>query len=270
MTAKKLETYLIDTSSHSTSLEAYLKCPAEAFLLYVCDAHDAFHHCENKFTKKADGKYNKDSEDSLRIISCSILGSIMGHFETYQKSLLAGLIEISSCFPKFDAEVFIKYFGKHCGGDISIEVGRALSLRGADAKIGYLIADSLSGWHNAKRVGSFFKALDIKKDVYTADVVSDIEVLWQLRHSVVHTGAWLSAPDAQKVKRLRKFGNKPIVFDHRFVNAICRRFHKIVKHANKILLEEGTALLGANPPASSVNGLSTFLAVRSPKNVWLT
>lgn len=270
MTAKKLESYLVATDAHATSLDTYLKCPAEAFLLYVCDAYDAFHHCENKFTKKANNGYNKDSEDSLRIISCSTLGSLMGHFETYQKSLLAGLIELSSLFPEFDADAFTKHFGKHCGGDISIQVSRALSLRGANTKIGYVIADSLAGWHNPKRVNAFFKALKVKKDVLTADQVSDLEVLWQLRHSIVHTGAWLSVPDSQKVKRLSKFGDRPIVFEHAFINAVCRNMHRIVKHANTILLGDCSHLLGPNPPQAASQALSDFLAVKSPKNVWLS
>lgn len=269
MADKRLERYLVGTTAHATSLDAYLKCPAEAFLLYVCDAYDAFHHCENKFTRKANGEFNKDSEDSLRILSCSTLGSLMGHFETYQKSLLAGLVEISALFPDFDADAFTKHFGKHCGGDISIQANRVLSLRGAKTQIGYVIADALSGWHNPRRVTAFFKALGVKKDVFTSDQTSDLEVLWQLRHSVVHTGAWLSIPDSQKIKRLSSYGNKPIVFEHAFINAICRKLHKIAKYANTTLLAECTPMLGHAPHASSTKTLSDFLAVKSPKNVWL-
>jgi len=269
MPEKKLEKYLVNAPAHKTSLDAYLRCPAEAFLLYVCDAYDAFHNCENKFTKVASGGYNKDSEDSLRHISCAILGSLMGHFETYQKSLLAGLIDLSAVFPDFDAENFMKHFSKYCGGDISIQVGRLLSLRGANAQVGFVIADSLSGWHNPTRVNSFFKSLSIKRDVFTPDQISDLEVLWQLRHSVVHTGAWLSLPDSQKVKRLRKFGNEPIVFEHTFINAICRKFHAIVKQANGALQSDATPLLGANPKSQDSAKLTDFLCVKSPKKVWL-
>lgn len=269
MPEKKLENYLLNATAHSTSLNAYMRCPAEAFLLYVCDAYDAFHHCENKFTKIAGGKYNKDSSDSLHLISCATLGSLMGHFETYQKSLLAGLIEISSLFPNFDAAGFTKHFGKHCGGDISIQVDRLLSLRGASTQIGYVIADSLSGWHNPKRVMAFFKSIEVKREVFTPDQVSDLEVLWQLRHSVVHTGAWLSVPDSQKVKRLKSHGDKPIVFEHSFINAVARKLHKIVKHANSTLLTECTTLLGPTPSAANLRVLTDFLAIKSPKKVWL-
>ena len=103
---KKFEKYLIETVAHKTSLSSYAEAPANAFLLYTCDAYDAFQHCQNKFTKKGNGDFNKDSEDSLRHISCAILGSLMGHFETYQKSLLAGLIDFSANFPLFIQRAF--------------------------------------------------------------------------------------------------------------------------------------------------------------------
>jgi hypothetical protein len=52
MATKKLEKYFVPTTGYPTSLDEYMKCPTEAFLLYVCDAYDAFHNCENKFTKR--------------------------------------------------------------------------------------------------------------------------------------------------------------------------------------------------------------------------
>lgn len=269
-TEKRLEDYLVDAAVHSTSLDSYAANPAGTFLIYVCDAYDAFHHCENKFTKKKDGDYNKDSNDSLRHLSCAIVGALMGHFETYQKALFSGLVELSAHFPKFDAGEFTKYFAKNCGGDINVQVGRLLALRGANTQVGYVIADSLNGWHNPSRVNSFFKALGIKKDAFTKDQISDLEVLWQLRHSIVHTGAWLSLPDSQKVSRLNDWGNKPIVLEHAFVNALCRKLHKIVGRTGLVLLAEGTALLGSNPDIHVAANLKAFLKVSSPKKVWLS
>ncbi|WAJ36307.1 hypothetical protein OU800_17035 [Pseudomonas sp. GOM7] len=269
VTEKKFEKYLIETVAHKTSLNSYAEAPANAFLLYTCDAYDAFQHCQNKFTKKGNGDFNKDSEDSLRHISCAILGSLMGHFETYQKSLLAGLIDFSANFPSFDSESFLKHFSKHCGGSISIPVDRLLSFRTTSAQVGYVVSDSLNGWHNPSKVNSFFKSLEIKKDIFTPSQIEDLEVLWQLRHSIVHTGAWLSMPDSQKIKRLNGYGNKPIIFEHTFINALCRKLHQIVKHANTTLLSECTSLLGAKPTQESIEGLTNFLEVTSPKKVWL-
>jgi hypothetical protein len=270
-TAKKLEKYLIDAPGvHKTSLDDYLACPAGTFLTNVCDLHDSFVHCLNKFTKKADGGYNKDSEHSLRHISVAILSTSMGHFETFQKSLFAGLVEKSILFPAFDIEKFLKHFDKHGGGEVSLSVARLLAFRTINAPVGFVIADSLTSWHNPARVNTYFKAFGCKQDCYGADEASDLDVLWQLRHSIVHTGAWLTQPDAQKLKRLSGFGNKPIAFDSAFVAAVCRRFHKIVKACNGRLLADCVGLLGPSPSAESRDGLQAFLAVTSPKKVWLS
>lgn len=267
--SKSLESYLVNTAAHKTSLSAYEACPAETFLTYVCDAYDSYAHCLNKFTKKADGTYNKDSEDSLRHIACAILGTTMGHFETYQRFLFSGILERSTNFPEFDVEKFLKHFDKYCGGEVFVSPGRLLAFRELDAPVGFVFADSLSGWHNPRRVNAFFKALGITQDVFSAAEISDLEVLWQLRPTVVHTGAWLTVPDAKKVKRLSSWQNKPIVFESTFVNAMSRRLHKLVKAANARVLADCIKLLGSTPTADVMQSLNEFLAVKSPKNVWL-
>jgi hypothetical protein len=94
-------------------------------------------------------------------------------------------------------------------------------------------------------------------------------VLWQIRHSIVHTGAWLTLPDAQKVKRLKPYGGKPLVFEDSFINAVSRRFHRIVRDANGRLLADCKTLLTTNAPGHAVKNIDTFLAVKSPKQVWL-
>lgn len=266
---KSLESYLVNTTAHKTSLSAYEACPARTFLTYVCDAYDSYTHCLNKFTKKADGTYNKDSEDSLRHIACAILSTTMGHFETYQRFLFSGVLERSTNFPAFEVDKFLKHFDKHCGGEVSVSPGRLLAFRELDAPVGFVFADSLSGWHNPRRVNAFFKAFGITQDVFSTAEIGDLEVLWQLRHSVVHTGAWLTVPDAKKVKRLSSWQDKPIVLESTFVNAMSRRLHKLVKAANARVLADCTTLLGPAPTAEVIQSLKDFLTVKSPKAVWL-
>lgn len=268
---KKLESYIIAApSTHKTSLDAYAATPAKAFLVYVCDAYDSFSLCLNKFTKKQDGSYNKDSEDSLRHIASAILGTVMGHFETYQKALFAGLVERTPLFPSFEVDAFLKHFEKNSGGELAVATSRLMAFRTFDAPVGYVIADSITGWHNPTRVNALFKAFGVKQNIFGNDEVADLQILWQLRHSIVHTGAWLTLPDSQKVKRLKSYGGKPIVFDSTFVNAMSRRLHKIVRDANNRLSTDCNVLLGPSPPAASVSNISSFLAVTSPKSVWLT
>jgi hypothetical protein len=267
---KALEKYLVPAPTvHTTSLEAYSACPAEAFLAGVCDAHDAFAHCLNKFTKKQDGTYNKDSKNSLRQISLALVGALMGHFETFQKAVFAGMVERSPAFPGFSVDSFILQIEKNGGSDVVISPGRLLAFRSVKAPVGFVVADSLKGWHKPAGFNSMLRAFGIKKDYFGGKEISDLEVLWQLRHTIVHTGAWLTEPDAQKVKRLSKFGNGAIVFDPKFINAVSRRLHRIIKAGNTRIEVEAVNLLGPSPPASVVKEFQSFFAVRSPKKVWL-
>lgn len=269
-TLKALEKYLVAAPEvHPTSLEAYSTCPAKAFLAGVCDAHDAFAHCLNKFTKTQGGKYNKDSEDSLRQISLAIVGVLMGHFETFQKAVFAGLVERSAAFPSFEVDSFISKIEKQIGSEVVISPARLLAFRSEKAPVGFVVADSVKGWHRPARFNSTLKAFGIKKDYFGSKEVSDLEVLWQLRHTIVHTGAWLTAPDAQKVKRLSKFGDSAIAFDPNFINAVARRFHRIVKAGNARIEAEAVNLLGTQPPPAAELDLRSFLAVQSPKMTWL-
>jgi hypothetical protein len=268
---KALEKYLVSTpDARTTSLEAYSTCPAEAFLASVCDAHDAFAHCLNKFTKKQDGTYNRDSVDSLRQISLALVGALMGHFETFQKAVFAGLVERSATFPDFDVSSFLSHIAKNLRSEVVISPTRLLAFRSVKAPVGFVVADSLNGWHKPATFNSALKAFGIKKDYFGAKEISDLEVLWQLRHTIVHTGAWLTEPDAQKVKRLNRSGNAAIAFDVNFINAISRRFHRIVKAGNTRVEAEAVLLLGNAPPAAAVTDIRSFLSVRSPKKVWLS
>lgn len=267
---KALEKYLItDAQTRRTSLEAYSTCPAEVFLSSVCDAHDAFTQCLNKFTKKQDGTYNKDASDSLREISLALLGAMMGHFETFQKAIFAGLIERSATFPDFSTKSFISNISKNASADFIVSPDRLLAFRSAKAPVGFVIADSLSGWHNPERFNERLKAFGMKVDYFSKKEMSDLEVLWQLRHSIVHTGAWLTEPDAQKITRLRKFANTGIAFEPSFVQAVSRRLHRIVKAGNARAEPAAVHLLGENPPASAEKGIRDLFAVRSPKMTWL-
>ena len=116
-------------------------------------------------------------------------------------------------------------------------------------------------------MNSALKVFGIKKDYFGTKEVSDLNVLWQLRHTIVHTGAWLTEPDAQKVKRLSKFANSAIAFDPNFITAVARRLHKIVKEGNTRIEADAILLLGNAVSATVVQDIKSFLAVRSPKNV---
>jgi hypothetical protein len=268
---KKFAEYLVESATeHKTAMDSYVECPARTFLSYVCDAHDAFVHCEHKFTKKLDGTYNKDSEESLRHISCALLGTIMGHFETFQKTVFAGLVERTGLLPKFDIDEFFRSLKRTTERELVISPARLMAFRKLNAPVGLVLADSLNGWHDPARVVTYMKAILPTSDCFDSRALGDLRVLWQLRHSIVHTGAWLTFPDAQKVQSLASWGGKPIIFEHTFVNAVARRLHFIVKGCNESLRDAASHALGRSPPEGVAANFSEFLEVSSPKAVWLS
>jgi hypothetical protein len=266
---KKIEKYLVEHDGHDTSLEHYSASPARAFLLQVCEAYDAFHMCESKFQKKQDGSHYSDAQDSLEVIAGALLASLMGHFETYQRSLFAGLLDRSSKFEKFSIADFLKRIEEAVSGKPELQWTSLLAFRGQNTQIGFVVADSLHGWHNPVKVNKLFQSLSLSAQVFSNEHISDIRVLWQLRHSIVHTGAWLTPPDAQKVERLRAWSNKPIAFERTFTLALCRKLHKIVATSNRNIETAAIKALGNNSDASAKKELSDFLRVASPKTDWL-
>ncbi len=261
---KKFEQYLENPPTGTLSMSDYVSFPAVAFLKSVCEAHDAFAHCMNKFTTKKNGAYYKDSKDSLHQVGVALVATTMGHFETYQKGLFAGLLERSRHFEKFDEKLVSKGLG-----DPQIDLPRFFSYLGAAAPVGLTTADALRRWHCPSAVNGYFQALGVKRDAYSTADKDDLTVLWQLRHSIVHTAGWLTLPDAQKVARLSKHGDQAVAFKDTFVAAMARKLHKVVKNANRQLLEGATAALGTTPDPNVVSELGAFLEVKSPKPTWL-
>lgn len=269
--ANRIQDYFVDVEWHPTSLDDYLNCPATTFLIYVNDAHDAFQHCRNKFTKLKDNKsFNKDSRESLQHISSALFATLMGHFETYQKSLFAGLVDRSALFADFQISEFLKTLKKANGErELQIDTSRMLAWRGSPAQIGYVVADSVGGWQTPSRVNANFQAFGFKRQIMTNEMVSELLVFWQLRHSIVHTGAWLTKPDAQKVGSLRDFADKPIIFDPSMINWFCRKMHQVVCNINSALLEHAKAALAENSPKSHSKEFEKFLKVEASKQQWL-
>lgn len=64
---------------------------------------------------------------------------------------------------------------------------------------------------------------------FSNNEIEDLGTLWQLRHSIVHTGDWLTIPDSQKVSALIEFGGHPFFMEATFIEAVDRRLHSIVK-----------------------------------------
>ncbi len=261
---KKYHEYLENTDDSISSLEDYAKSPATVFLRYVVDAKDAITKCSNNFTEKQKGDgYNKDSLNSLRLLTAATLPAIMGHFETYQKLLFSGVFESTRFIKVFDMEGFHKELEKK--GEIEIKVSRIGAYRGQPAQIGQIIADSLGGWHDPEKVNSHMKLLVKNVDFFSNKEKEELRVLWQLRHSIVHTGGWLTLPDAQKVSDLKSYGNKPVIFDPNIIIvAVHKKMHSLVRDATHRLETEFKKLLQENLSLEAENEIKLLFQVDSP------
>lgn len=264
---KEFQEYIVEPRDKHVTHEDYIKSPATAFLRYTVEAKDAVNHCQRHFSTNKDGTYSKDSRDSLQHILSAFLPSIMGHFETYERYLFAGVFEESGLLGDFDADQFFRYIDKNYG--LEIDPIKLSAYRGFDATVGIMLADNMPGWHNPRRVNSYFKALGFETNFFSADDCTRLNILWQLRHSIVHTGGSITLPDAQKVEGLRNFGNQPIVFDDNFVFEVSRKMHPLVKEATARLRSCFKSRMQGAIPEGAQERVDNLFKVRSSVGVWL-
>ena len=229
---KMVHEYLTEHSNPKARIghDAYRKCPAQAFLSYVIEAKDAIDLCIRQLPKKQDGNYTQASQDALHHLSSSMLPTVMGHFETYLRFLFAGTFDNSDLFSEPLNDSFLKQCGLITSGSMSLIPNTVLAHRGKEIQsIGLLLADNMNGWHNPDKVNRYFKAFGINNEFFNHTQKAEIEILWQLRHSIVHTGGTISIVDSHKIKALSSCGNSTIAFENRFIIELCKRFHLLVK-----------------------------------------
>lgn len=265
---KEFESYLVDGGASHVDHNQYVLCPASAFLKYTLEAKSAVDLCIRHFPKNNNQSYSKASQDSLEHLVSAMLPAVLGHFETYQRYLFAGIFDRSVHLTKFDVAGFFKKLEKVTS--CSIDLTRLAAHRGLGAKsIGLLLADSVSGWHNPKTVNAIFDAFGLSFQLFSNDDSKRLLVLWQLRHSLVHTGGTITLADAQKVSALSSHGNRTIVFDKQFIFEVSRKLHLLIKNATNRI---ETAFIDRLLPTTTDevrSEIKNFLLVHSSVSVWL-
>ena len=98
-----------------------------------------------------------------------------------------------------------------------------------EADVGDVIADSMPGWHDPDRVNAYFRAVLPQHCFYSVAACKELQLLWQLRHSIVHCGNVITPGDALKVRALRKYRSRLLQFDEAFFPALGRRLHILVR-----------------------------------------
>lgn len=268
MPAKKdFEQYLVESAYTHVLHDDYVESPASAFLRYSLDAKDSINLCKRYFPKKQNGDYTKDSQSSLEHLSSALLPAVMGHFETFQRHLFAGLFEYSAFLNGFDTSSFFKKIEKDL--PFSIDPVRLAAYRGFDAPVGIVLADAMPGWHSPEKVNKYFKFFGFNQQFFSNADCKQLRVLWQLRHSIVHSGGTLTLPDSQKVKELTDWGGYPVTFDDKFIFEVSRKLHLIVQGAVKRLEHDFRAKLRPGIDADSSMAIDKLFQVKSQCAVWL-
>lgn len=209
--------------------------PATSFLHSVAAICESVSHCEKALASADDPEESARSADSLRSFAMSAFAMLMSHFEVFQKLQFAELINSLDNLSTFDDLELAKRLEKE---GCSITLLRILSGRGDPREPGQIIANSLTGWHSPSRVIQYFRTIFPAVSIYSNSAATELELMWQLRHAIVHTGGVITRENTVKVPSLRRFNDRMLVLDGGFIAEVGKRLHLIVKQATDLLQAE--------------------------------
>lgn len=272
---KEFYEYIAESSTKGNSLVHYAESPATAFLKSVNEAKNASVACLRQFNKNKEGEYTQPSLRSIQLINAGLLATIMGNFETFQKYLFAGVFEYSIYLRKFELKSFFTKINHSNGSSANIDLERFAAFRDNHTAVGLILADNLKNWQSAHCVNSYFRAFGLRDvhnnqiDIISSDTRESLSVLWQMRHSIVHSASTISIPDAQKVSKLNGFGDKVIALEPQFITEVARKFHPIIKEITDNIGGMFKNNLRQNIPADLKQRIDNLFLVDTTYKAWL-
>ncbi len=265
---KEFQDYIVTAEHTHASHADYLRSPATAFLKYTIEAKSAIDLISRSLPKKQNGEYTTDSRDTLQHLIIATLPTIIGHFETYQRYLFAGIYDKSVFLNTFNTETISRHLEKDF--NVSINLNNLSSYRSVGfAPIGRLLSDNLPGWQDPGKVNRYFKLFFPNVNVFSAADCIKLKTLYQIRHSIVHTGGTITLPDAQKVDTLKGKGDTQLAFEKNFIFEVSRKFHSILKDATYRLRDAFIADLVPEITPEERTNVDDFFTVSSTVAVWL-
>lgn len=240
--------------------------PADIFLMEIVEICDSISHCRRLFTRKKDGEFTQDSFESFQRIATSSFALIMSHFETYQKQQFAHLIDCRYCLKNEDDATLAASL-EDVGCDLNTH--KALTSEFEDGNIGAFVANSLPGWHKGSKVNGYFKVLLPKVNVFSNSDIDVLNTMWQIRHSIVHTGGRISRYDATKVPKLREFENRDLTFREDFIDAVGREFHRIAYDITDRMRSVLIDIWQATDVGVELGEADDLIGCTSPRKSWL-
>ncbi|MEX2581155.1 MAG: hypothetical protein WD342_19005 [Verrucomicrobiales bacterium] len=196
--------------------------PAGVFLREVVAICDSVTHCARHFARKKDGSLTKDGSDSYHAILTSSFAVMMSHFEIYQRQQFAEFINYLDFIKTVDDTQLAKGLEKQ-GCELSII--RLLAGRGDPREPGQIIADALTGWHDPTKVNTLYSLVFRDLSFFSNEYCRELSLMWQIRHSIVHTGGVITREDCMKHSQLQGYQDRQLRFDEGFIVAVARRFH---------------------------------------------
>jgi len=242
------------------------EAPATTFLKDVVHICDSVNHCIRTFTRKKNGSFTKNSADSYQHIVASAFALLMSHFETYQKTQFGEIVNNLDFMDAVDDIELAKRLEKE---GCSLKIQSILVGRGNPREPGQIISDALPGWHNPGQVNKYFKTIFPQFNFYSNDIKSELELMWQLRHSIVHNAGVITREDAAKVAALRSYNDKKLILGQEFMPAIGRRFHIMLQLSLKGLeneIQDNNQI--AEYLESPEDFVSALIGVESPRKSW--
>lgn len=267
---KDFQEYLCESTDSHISHGEYLKSPGTAFLRHTVEAKSAIDLCIRQLPHNTNGTHTKSSRDTIQHLTLALLPTVMGHFETYQRYLFARMFDFTVYLKDFKVKPFIDTINKEAKTEITIDLERLAAFRGVDlTSIGLVVSDNLKGWHKPEKVNIYFNAFGFEHQIFSKDAIKKLNVLWQLRHSIVHTGGTITLPDSGKVKELQKYGGKSNLFENNFIYEVARKLHPIIKNGTEGLGTKFKSEMKANVNSTKILEIEKFFEVKSSIGVWL-
>lgn len=252
------------------SHDEYIKHPATAFLAYANRAKESIEFCKQNFPKHSgNNNLTTDSIINVQLLMNSVLASLLGHFETFEKHLFAGTFERTVYLNNFNSHHFFKTLD--IKDDIPVSKLQMLGNRKGDTFVGLILANSLNEWQNPTTVIKYFNAFNLQppRSFFSNENKVNLEILWQLRHSIVHTGGTLTKSDALKVKELKNTSGKNIVFSTKFIYELTKWFHSLVFQSVSNLKTSFENGLDTSIKPTEKAEIMKFFEVKSSVTKWL-
>ncbi len=259
--------YLTEPVADRVNYQDFIEQPFYAFLRQAVHISDAFNECLRHFPKKINDEYTKDALHSMQEIASPLLASLMSNIELFQRCLYAKLFDLTYFIPDFKPKNLAQALKN---AEVEVGVLHLVSYRGNPTAAGGIIADAMTGWHDPLRVNGYFKVLLNIEPFYPEDVVQEISILWQMRHSIVHTGGTFTVPDAQKLEALNGLGGKAVVLRPLAINSLVIRFHKILCQVHQGFYPKVKSRFKTGYEGDVKKQIDELFHLDSPRKAWLT